>query len=63
MRHRIAQPSAIDADTIWLNGQKIRLADIDPSKVSEPRCAPELVLAARAADRMLEPINEDPFDL
>ena len=53
----------VDGDTIWLHGQKIRIADIDTPEVSEPRCSTELALGNRATDRMLELINEGPFEL
>ncbi|WP_159952360.1 thermonuclease family protein [Rhizobium sp. 18065] len=57
------QACVLDGDTIWLNGQKIRIADIDTPEVSEPRCSTELALGNRATDRMLELINEGPFEL
>jgi micrococcal nuclease len=57
------QACVIDGDTIWLNGHKIRIADIDTPEVSEPRCASERALGNRATDRMLELINEGPFEL
>ena len=28
----------IDGDTIWLNGDKIRIADINTPETSEPAC-------------------------
>lgn len=57
------QACVVDGDTIWLHGQKIRIADIDTPEVSEPRCSSELALGNRATDRMLELINEGPFEL
>ncbi|WP_259663989.1 thermonuclease family protein [Rhizobium bangladeshense] len=57
------QACVVDGDTIWLDGQKIRIADIDTPEVSEPRCSSELALGNRATDRMLELINEGPFEL
>lgn len=57
------QACVVDGDTIWLDGQKIRIADIDTPEVSEPRCSTELALGNRATDRMLELINEGPFEL
>jgi len=57
------QACVVDGDTIWLDGQKIRIADIDTPEVSEPRCSSELALGNRATDRMLELINEGPFKL
>jgi len=53
----------VDGDTIWLNGQKIRIADIDTPEVSEPKCSSELALGNRATDRMLELINEGPLEI
>jgi len=57
------QACVVDGDTIWLNGQKIRIADIDTPEVSEPKCSSELALGNRATDRMLELINEGPFEI
>lgn len=53
----------VDGDTIWLNGQKIRIADIDTPEVGEPKCSSELALGKRATGRMLDLINEGPFEL
>lgn len=53
----------VDGDTIWLSGQKIRVADIDTPEVNEPKCPSELALGNRATARMLELINEGPFEL
>jgi micrococcal nuclease len=53
----------VDGDTIWLGGQKIRVADIDTPEVSEPKCSSELDLGNHATDRMLELINYGPFEL
>lgn len=53
----------VDGDTIWLRGQKIRIADIDTPEVGEPKCSSELALGNRATDRMLELINEGPFEI
>lgn len=53
----------VDGDTIWLSGQKIRIADIDAPEVSEPKCSSELALGNRATARMLELINEGSFEL
>jgi micrococcal nuclease len=57
------QTSVVDGDTIWLDDQKIRIADIDTPEVSKPRCSTELALGNRATNRMLELINEGPFEL
>ncbi len=57
------QACVIDGDTIWFKGEKIRIADIDTPEVGEPKCASEQALGNRATDRMLELINEGPFEL
>lgn len=53
----------VDGDTIWLDGQKIRIADIDTPEVSEPKCSSERVLGNRATERMLELINDVSFEI
>lgn len=53
----------IDGDTLWYRGTKIRIADINTPEVSEPGCAREAALGARAARRLEELLNEGPFTL
>lgn len=53
----------VDGDTMWIGGQKIRIADIDTPEVSEPRCASELALGNKATARLVELVNEEPFEL
>ena len=53
----------VDGDTIWLDGQKIRVADIDTPEISEPKCASELELGQRATRRLLALLNDGPFEL
>jgi endonuclease YncB( thermonuclease family) len=53
----------VDGDTIWYQGTKIRLADIDTPEVSEPKCASEKALGDRATLRLLELINAGPFTI
>ncbi|MCD4658485.1 thermonuclease family protein [Agrobacterium sp.] len=53
----------VDGDTLWVNGQKVRVADIDAPEISTPRCAMELVLGNKATDRLVELVNEGPFEL
>src|SRR5688572_20902271 len=38
----------VDGDTLWLGGQKIRVADIDAPETHGPRCAAEARLGAAA---------------
>ncbi|ULJ82735.1 thermonuclease family protein (plasmid) [Rhizobium sp. C104] len=51
----------VDGDTLWIRGEKIRVADIDTPEVSEPKCASELALGRRATDRLIELVNQAPF--
>lgn len=47
----------VDGDTIWLGGQRIRVADIDAPETHEPRCAEEAQLGSRATQRLRELLN------
>jgi micrococcal nuclease len=53
----------VDGDTIWLNGQKIRIADIDTPEVSHPKCRQELVLGIAATQRLVELLNQGSFSV
>ncbi len=53
----------IDGDTLWIDGTKIRIADIDAPEISEPRCASELALGNRATERLIELVNQGPFEI
>ena len=53
----------VDGDTIWYRGTKIRLSDINAPEVSQPACAAEAVLGARATRRLIELLNAGPFSL
>ena len=44
----------VDGDTIWLAGQRIRVADIDAPETHPPRCAQEAELGDRATRRLRE---------
>jgi endonuclease YncB( thermonuclease family) len=59
----------VDGDTIWLHGEKIRIADYDTPETHEPQCASERQLGDRATRRLhqllesgtitVEPIDRD----
>lgn len=53
----------VDGDTIWMAGEKIRIADIDTPEISEPKCTSELTLGNKATARLIELINAGPFEL
>lgn len=42
----------VDGDTIWLGGEKIRVADIDAPETHDARCAREQALGDRATRRL-----------
>ena len=47
----------VDGDTVWMGGEKIRLADIDAPETHQPRCAREAALGRRATLRLQELVN------
>lgn len=53
----------VDGDTIWYSGEKIRIEDIDTPEISKPKCASEEALGQRAKHRLLELLNDGPFQL
>lgn len=53
----------VDGDTFWLDGTKIRIADINTPEVSSPQCSQEAVLGRRATERLREMLNAGPFAL
>lgn len=53
----------IDGDTFWYRGQKIRIADINTPETSDPKCAAEAELGARATARLTQLLNAGPFSL
>jgi endonuclease YncB( thermonuclease family) len=57
------QTCVVDGDTLWLDGAKIRLADINTPETSQPGCASERALGEQATRRLVELLNEGPFTL
>lgn len=53
----------VDGDTFWLDGTKIRIADINTPEISHPSCAAEAELGMRATRRLVELLNAGPFVL
>ncbi|WP_324261530.1 thermonuclease family protein [Altererythrobacter sp. H2] len=53
----------VDGDTIWYQGTKIRVADINTPEVSRPGCAHEARLGDQATARLTELLNEGSFTL
>lgn len=53
----------VDGDTVWVDGEKIRVADIDAPETHPPRCPYEADLGDRATRRLAELVNVGPFEL
>ncbi|MCP5395175.1 MAG: thermonuclease family protein [Sphingomonadaceae bacterium] len=53
----------VDGDTFWLDGTKIRIADINTPETSRPACPHEAELGRRATWRLLDLLNDGPFTL
>lgn len=53
----------VDGDTFWLEGEKIRIADINTPEVRSPQCTAERTLGIRATVRLIELLNQGPFEL
>ncbi len=53
----------VDWATIWLHGQKIRVADIDAPETHEYRCAVEKTLGDRATFRLRELLDNGAISL
>lgn len=53
----------VDGDTFWLEGVKIRIADIDTPEISEPQCDSEYRLGMKATYRLRDLLNEGAFEV
>lgn len=53
----------VDGDTFWLEGTKIRIADINTPEVGQPACQAEAVLGRKATERLAELLSDAPFSL
>ena len=53
----------VDGDTFWLNGQKVRIADINAPETHQAGCAAEQALGDRATARLITLLNAGPFEL
>lgn len=52
-----------DGDTLYVAGEKVRVADIDTPEISEPQCESERALGERATKRFMELVNAGSFEL
>ena len=53
----------VDGDTVWLGGEKIRVADIDAPETHPPRCPAEAELGQAATLRLQALLNAGPVTL
>ena len=53
----------VDGDTLWLGGEKIRVADIDAPETHPARCAEEQALGDRATIRLQQLLNHGAVSL
>ncbi len=59
----VRRTCVVDGDTFWLDGIKIRIADIDTPEIGQPRCDYEYELGMRATYRLVDLLNVGPFEL
>ena len=53
----------VDGDTFWLQGEKIRIADINAPETHGARCPAEQLRGDAATRRLIVLLNAGPFDL
>ena len=53
----------VDGDTFWLQGEKVRIADINAPETHGAQCPIEQQLGDRATSRLITLLNMGPFDL
>ena len=53
----------VDGDTFWLNGEKVRIADINAPETSHPACGAEALRGAAATRRLITLLNQGPIEL
>jgi micrococcal nuclease len=53
----------VDGDTFWLQGEKVRIADINAPETHGAECLLELTLGDRATLRLIAVLNAGPFEL
>lgn len=53
----------VDGDTFWLNGEKVRLADINAPETHAAGCPAEQALGERATRRLVALLNAGPVTL
>lgn len=59
----VLRTCVVDGDTFWLEGEKIRIADIDTPEISEPKCDAEYQLGMKATYRLRDLLNGGAFEV
>lgn len=59
----VRRTCVVDGDTFWLEGDKIRIADIDTPEISEPKCDAEYQLGMKATYRLRDLLNDGAFEV
>lgn len=57
------QTCVVDGDTFWLQGEKVRLADINAPETHGAGCAEEQARGDAATRRLIALLNQGPFEL
>jgi endonuclease YncB( thermonuclease family) len=53
----------VDGDTFWIEGEKVRIADINAPETSHPACGAEAARGAAATRRLIALLNQGPIAL
>lgn len=53
----------VDGDTFWLEGHKVRVADIDAPELNSAKCREEYEAALASKHRLLQLLNGGTFEL
>jgi hypothetical protein len=53
----------VDGDTFWIEGEKVRIADINAPETSRPACGAEATRGAAATRRLIVLLNQGPIAL
>lgn len=53
----------VDGDTFWIDGERVRIADIDAPETHPPHCAEEARLGDTATQRLQALLNQGPVTL
>ena len=60
-RTGLERTCVVDVDTIWVDGVKVRMLDIDAPETRDYKCVSEKALGDRATQRLVEVLNSAPL--